>query len=135
MKDIKQKLFDERVISNGNKYSWSFDTKFENKDSFLEEFIDYNEDIEELTVEDFHVFSGSKIIVRYRGALEGEEYQDLECELISQANNGFSFTDIMYKFNNAAYDYLVDCDHHYFEGLTYFDLKDEVLILSIRLGS
>lgn len=135
MKDIKKKLFDERVISNGDKYSWTFDSKYDSKDSFVEEFNDYNEDIEELTVEDFLVFSGDKIVVRYRGALEGEDYRDLDCDVLSEYGGGLSFLDIMYQFNNCAHDYLIDCDHHYFEGLRYVDLKEEVLVLSIRLGS
>jgi hypothetical protein len=135
VKDIKQKLFDERVISKGDKYSWGFDSKYDNKESFVNEFKDYNEDIEEISVEDFLVFSGNKIIIQYRGALEGEEYQNLKCEIISNGEMGISFIDIMYQFNNCAHDYLVDCDHHYFESLRYTDLIDETLVLSIRLGS
>ncbi len=135
MGNIKQKLFDDRVLSNGNRYSWVIDTKFETIEAFTKEFKSYNEEIEGQFVEDFIVFAGCKINIRYQGAPADEAYQNLECEIKANGEEGISFIELMYQFNNCAHKYLADCDHHFFEGLRYIVLKDEILILSIRLGS
>ena len=112
-----------------------FYSEYADRDLFAKEFTKYNKEIGNLLVKDFIVFTGNKVTVRYRGALPGEAYKDFEFQVELSQEEGISFIDLMYQFNNGAYGNLEDVDHHFYEGLQYISSSNVLLVISMRLGS